>query len=198
MKKVRLKVIGISYSQTQSGAYALILAEENGNRRIPIVIGGFEAQAIVVKLENLVPPRPLTHDLLLLFSAEFGITMFEVLIYKLEEGVFYSRLLCNNGEKEVLIESRTSDAVALALRFECPIYITEDILDKVGITITPSTADENVKPAVNDILEPEKIKFDGYSTDELLKMIDEAVKTESYEKAATIRDEIERRKTKKK
>jgi hypothetical protein len=196
MKKVRLKVIGIFYSQTQSGVCALILAEENGNRRIPIVIGGFEAQAIVVKLENLVPPRPLTHDLL--FSAEFGITMFEVLIYKLEEGVFYSRLLCNNGEKEVLIESRTSDAVALALRFECPIYITEDILDKVGITIVPSTADENVSPAVNDILEPEKIKFDGYSTDELLKMIDEAVKTESYEKAAAIRDEIERRKTKKK
>jgi len=198
MKKVRLKVIGISYSQTQSGAYALILAEENGNRRIPIIIGGFEAQAVVVKLENLVPPRPLTHDLLLLFAGEFGISVSEVLIYKLEEGVFYSRLLCNNGEKEVLIESRTSDAVALALRFGCPINIAEDILDNVGIAVVPSTADESASSAVENFLEPEKIKYDGYSTDELFKMIDEAVKTENYEKAATIRDEIERRKTKKK
>jgi bifunctional DNase/RNase len=193
MKKVRLKVVGISYSQTQSGAYALILAEENGNRRIPINIGGFEAQAIVVKLENLVPPRPLTHDLFLLFAHEFGITVLEVFIYKLEEGVFYSRLLCNNGEKEILIESRTSDAIALALRFGCPIYMTDDILDKAGIAITPSNTDETV----DNILEPEKVKYDVYSNDELLKMIDEAVKTENYEKAAAIRDEMERRKKKK-
>ena len=191
MKKVRLKVIGISYSQTQSGAYALILAEENGNRRIPIIIGGFEAQAIVVKLENLAPPRPLTHDLLLLFAGEFGISVSEILIYKLDEGVFFSRLLCSNGKKEILIESRTSDAVALALRFGCPIYITEDILDKVGIAITPSSADETD----DSILEPEK--YDGYSNDELFKMIDDAIKTEDYEKAAAIRDEIKRRKAKK-
>ena len=198
MKKIKLKVIGISYSQTQSGAYALILAEENGNRRIPIIIGGFEAQAIVVKLENITPPRPLTHDLLLLFAHEFGISVFEVLIYKLEDGVFFSRLLCNNGDKEILIDSRTSDAVALALRFGCPIYITDDILDKVGITITLSNVDEDADPMVDNILEPEKIKYDGYSDDELFKMIDEAIKTENYEKAATIRDEIERRKMKKK
>ena len=195
MKKFRLKVIGISYSQTQSGAYALILAEENGNRRIPIIIGGFEAQAIVVKLENIAPPRPLTHDLLLLLAREFGISVLEVLIYKLEEGVFYSRLVCNNGEKEVLIESRTSDAVALALRFGCPIYITEDILDKVGISISFSNAEEDTD---NNILEPENVKYDGYTNDELSKMIDEAVKKEDYEKAAVIRDELERRKKKKK
>ena len=195
MKKIKLKVIGISYSQTQSGAYALILAEENGNRRIPIIIGGFESQAIVVKLENISPPRPLTHDLLLLFANEFGISVLEVLIYKLEEGVFFSRLLCNNGEKEILIDSRTSDAVALALRFGCPIYITEDILEKVGIIIEPSNTDDNAGTAAdNNILEPEKVKYDGYSNDELLKMIDGAVKTEDYEKAAAIRDEIERRK----
>jgi bifunctional DNase/RNase len=193
MKKVRLKVIGISYSQTQSGAYALILAEEKGNRRIPIIIGGFEAQAIVVKLENLTPPRPLTHDLLLLFAREFGITVLEVLIYKLEEGVFFSRLLCNNGEKEILIESRTSDAVALALRFGCPIYMTEDILDKAGITINVSNTGEDT----NSDIEPGNMKYDGYSNDELFKMIDEAVKTEDYEKAAVIRDELERRKKKK-
>jgi len=194
MKKVRLKVIGISYNQTQSGAYALILAEEKGNRRIPIIIGGFEAQAIVVKLENLPPPRPLTHDLLLLFAREFGITILEVLIYKLEEGVFFSRLLCNNGDKEILIDARTSDAVALALRFGCPIYITEDILEKAGITINISNTGES---ADSDI-EPENMKYDGYSNDELFKMIDESIKTEDYEKAAVIRDELEKRKKKKK
>ena len=115
MKRVKLKVLGISYSQTQSGAYALILVEENGVRRVPIIIGGFEAQAIVIKLENLEPPRPLTHDLFRNFAVEFNITIIEVMIYKLEEGVFYSRLICNNGEKEISIDSRTSDAVALAL-----------------------------------------------------------------------------------
>ena len=125
MKRVKLKVLGISYSQTQSGAYALILVEENGNRRIPIIIGGFEAQAIVIKIENLEPPRPLTHDLFKSFADEFNISMVEVVIHKLEEGVFYSRLLCNNGDKELSIDSRTSDAVALALRFDCPIYIAK-------------------------------------------------------------------------
>ena len=117
--------------------------------------------------------------------------MFEVLIYKLEDGIFFSKLLCTNGEKEIAIESRTSDAVALALRFGCPIYMAEDILDNVGITITSSTIDEEA-----DILEPEKTKYDGYSNDELSKMIDDAVKKEDYEKAAIIRDELERRKKK--
>ena len=194
MKKVKLKVIGVSYSQTQSGAYALILSEENGNRRIPIIIGGFEAQAIVVKLENLAPPRPLTHDLLVLFAHKFGIAVLEVFIYKLEEGVFFSRLVCNNGEKEILIDSRTSDAIALALRFGCPIYITEDILDKAGIAINLSDADEST----DSDIESENIKYNGYSNEELSKMISEAVKMEDYEKAAVIRDELERRKKKKK
>jgi bifunctional DNase/RNase len=133
MKRVKLKVLGISYSQTQSGAYALILVEEKGERRVPIIIGGFEAQAIVIKLENLDPPRPLTHDLFRNFAAEFAISVIEVMIYKLEEGVFYSRLLCTNGEKEISIDSRTSDAVALALRFGCPIYITEEYLTRPAL-----------------------------------------------------------------
>ena len=187
MKKIKLKVIGISYSQTQSEAYALILAEENGNRRLPIIIGGFEAQAIVVKLENITPPRPLTHDLLSLFAYEFGISVLEVLIYKFEEGVFYSRLVCNNGEKEVLIDGRTSDAVAIALRLGCPIYITEDILDKAGITI-------NLSNDTSSDVEHKETKYNSYSNDELSKMINEAIKTEDYEKAAVIRDELERRK----
>jgi len=197
MKRVKLKVLGISYSQTQSGAYALILVEENGERRVPIIIGGFEAQAIVIKLENLDPPRPLTHDLFRSFAAEFNITIIEVMIYKLEEGVFYSRLLCNNGEKEISIDSRTSDAVALALRFGCPIYITEEILEKAGITITAAEADTSSDADSENLFETGNSKFDSYSDEELYKMIDEAVKTEDYERAASIRDEIDKRKKRK-
>jgi len=194
MKRVKLKVMGISYSQTQSGAYALILIEENGERRIPIIIGGFEAQAIVIKLENLDPPRPLTHDLFKKFADEFNISVSEVMIYKLEEGVFFSKLVCNNGEKEYSIDSRTSDAVAIALRFGCPIFITEDILEKAGITINPTGAEISTVNEVDSLFEPESTKYDSYSDEELYKMIDEAVKTEDYERAAAVRDEIEKRK----
>ena len=197
MKRVKLKVMGISYSQTQSGAYALILIEENGERRIPIIIGGFEAQAIVIKLENLDPPRPLTHDLFKKFADEFNISVTEVMIYKLEEGVFFSKLVCNNGVKTYSIDSRTSDAVAIALRFGCAIYITEDILDKAGITISPSDSEISVSNEVDAIFETESTKYESYSDEELYKIIDEAVKTEDYERAAAIRDEIEKRKKKK-
>jgi bifunctional DNase/RNase len=197
MKRIRLKVMGISYSQTQSGAYALILIEENGERRIPIIIGGFEAQAIVIKLENLDPPRPLTHDLFKKFADEFNISIIEVMIYKLEEGVFFSTLVCNNGEKEYSIDSRTSDAVAIALRFGCPIYITEEILEKAGITINPTEAELSTADAVEGLLESESTKYDTYTDEELYKIIDESVKTEDYERAAAVRDEIEKRKKKK-
>lgn len=197
MKRVRLKVMGISYSQTQSGAYALILTEEAGDRRIPIIIGGFEAQAIVIRLENLNPPRPLTHDLFKMFADEFRISVLEVFIYKLEEGVFFSKLICNNGDKEISIDSRTSDAVALALRFSCPIFINEDILEAAGITVNPDTTDISSGDSVDNILEPESSKYDSLADEELYKMIDDAVKTEDYEKAAAIRDELEKRKRKK-
>ena len=196
MKRVKLKVMGISYSQTQSGAYALILIEENGDRRIPIIIGGFEAQAIVIKLENLDPPRPLTHDLFKKFADEFNISVIEVMIYKLEEGVFFSRLICNNGEKEYSIDSRTSDAVAIALRFGCPIYITEEILQKAGITVNPTDSEISPVNQVESFFEPDKAKYDTYSDEELFKMIDEAIKTEDYERAAAVRDEIDKRRKK--
>jgi uncharacterized protein len=195
MKRVKLKVMGISYSQTQSGAYALILLEENGDRRIPIIIGGFEAQAIVIKLENLDPPRPLTHDLFKKFADEFRIYVTEVMIYKLEEGVFFSKLVCNNGEKEYSIDSRTSDAVALALRFGCPIFITEEILDKAGITINPSDTDSSQS---GDEESQTGNKYDQYTDDELVKIIDDSVKSEDYERAAAVRDELDKRKKKKK
>lgn len=197
MKRVKLKVMGISYSQTQSGAYALLLVEEDGERRIPIIIGGFEAQAIVIKLENLDPPRPLTHDLFKNFADKFDISVIEVIIYKLEEGVFFSKLVCNNGDKEFSIDSRTSDAVAIALRFECPIYITEDILDKAGIYINPADSEEGSANESGDILETKNTKYESYSDEELYKMIDEAIKTENYELAASLRDEIAKRKGKK-
>jgi bifunctional DNase/RNase len=196
MKRIKLKVMGISYSQTQSGAYALILIEENGDRRIPIIIGGFEAQAIVIKLENLDPPRPLTHDLFKKFADEFNISVIEVMIYKLEEGVFFSKLVCNNGEKEYSIDSRTSDAVAIALRFGCPIYITEEILKKAGITVNPTDSELTSVNEVESFFEPEKTKYDTYSDEELYKMIDDAIKTEDYERAAAVRDEISKRKKK--
>ncbi len=197
MKRVKLKVLGISYSQTQSGAYALILTEEDGERRVPIIIGGFEAQAIVIKLENLEPPRPLTHDLFRSFADEFNIAVTEVMIYKLEEGVFYSKLVCSNGEKEIEIDSRTSDAVAIALRFGCPIYITEDILEKAGITVSPTETNQSgIAPENENDEEPGKSEFEKYPEDELYRMIDESVRTEDYERAAAIRDEIEKRKKK--
>jgi bifunctional DNase/RNase len=196
MKRVKLKVMGISYSQTQSGAYALILIEENGDRRIPIIIGGFEAQAIVIKLENLDPPRPLTHDLFKKFADEFNIAVIEVMIYKIEEGVFFSKLVCNNGVKEYSIDSRTSDAVAIALRFGCPIYITDDILKKAGITVNSPESELSSVNEVENFFEPESTKYDTFSDEELFKMIDEAIKTEDYEKAAAVRDEISKRRKK--
>lgn len=195
MKRVKLKVMGISYSQTQSGAYALLLIEENGDRRIPIIIGGFEAQAIVIKLENLEPPRPLTHDLFKKFADQFNIAVIEVMIDKLEEGVFFSKLVCNNGEKEYLIDSRTSDAVALALRFGCPIYINEDILEKAQLTNSPSETELSVQSEVESSVKAGS-RYSSFSDEELYKMIDEAVKVEDYERAASIRDEIEKRKEK--
>jgi bifunctional DNase/RNase len=196
MKRVKLKVMGMSYSQTQSGAYALLLIEENGDRRIPIIIGGFEAQAIVIKLENLEPPRPLTHDLFKKFADQFKIAVTEVMIHKLEEGVFYSRLICNDGKNEYSIDSRTSDAVAIALRFACPIYIAEEILDKAQLTNSPS--DTEIIPAnENDPKNEPNGRYESYADEELYKMIDDAVKTEDYERAASIRDEIEKRKKKK-
>jgi bifunctional DNase/RNase len=198
MKRVKLKVTGISYSQTQSGAYALILNEENGDRRIPIIIGGFEAQAIVIKLENLDPPRPLTHDLFKRFADEFNISVTEVMIYKLEEGVFFSKLVCNSRDKEFSIDSRTSDAVALALRFGCPIYVDEDILDKAGITINSTDSEFPSPNETENNISSESNKYDSYSDEELYKIIDESVKTEDYERAAAVRDEIEKRKKKKK
>ncbi|RPH31719.1 MAG: hypothetical protein EHM93_12285 [Bacteroidales bacterium] len=195
MGKVKLNVLGISYSQTQSGAYALVLSEEEGKRRIPIIIGGFEAQSIAIQIEGLTPPRPLTHDLFLNFAKSYSIEIIEVQIYKLEEGVFFSKLHCDNGKKEVYIDARTSDAIALALRFKCPIYTTEEIIEKAGIILEFDGTEEEVeKASAPDRRESSDSAIYGkMSLSELKIALEEAVLNEDYEKASKIRDEIKKR-----
>ena len=196
MQKVRLNILGLSVSQTQSGAYALVLAEENGDRRIPIIIGPVEAQAIAIQLEGLKPPRPLTHDLFRNMASTFDISISEVIIYKLEEGIFFSELVCKLGSKETRIDSRTSDAVALALRFKCPIYTTEEILKKAGIVLdpeSPSAEDFEEEPASSGSSKGEP-EFEQYTVNELTDMMNESIRNENYERASKIRDEINRRK----
>jgi uncharacterized protein len=199
---IKLNVLGISYSQTQSGAYALILTEENGDRRIPIIVGGFEAQAIAIELEGLKPPRPLTHDLFLSFANAYEINITEVIIYKLEEGVFYSQLLCDNGSEKITLDARTSDAIALALRFKCPIYTTEEIISKAGIVLDFDSETPKKRPSIKedsieeDVFEAETItrsEFKKLNMDELEKLLKEAVDNEDYERASLLRDEIQRR-----
>ncbi|MDR1865849.1 MAG: bifunctional nuclease family protein [Bacteroidales bacterium] len=188
MNKVFLNVLGISYSQTQTGAYALILGEENGNRRIPIIIGGFEAQAIAIQLEGLKPPRPLTHDLFFTFATEYDIILETVYIFRLEEGIFYSKLVCNNGIRKVELDARTSDAIALALRFQCPIYTTEEIIERAGVVFThdpqPKSAKKNARK--EEVLRSKNMV-------ELENLLNEAIRHEDYERASQIRDEINRR-----
>lgn len=203
MNKIKLNVLGISYSQTQSGAYALVLNEENGDRRIPIIVGGFEAQSIAIQLEGLNPPRPLTHDLFLSFANAFKIKLLEVVIHKLEEGVFYSKLVCDNGKETVTIDSRTSDAIALALRFSCPIFTTDDILQKAGVVLDfdkDSVKKKGTVVSEEKSSKKEKEQESEYSyidLDELQRMLEESIGNENYEKATLIRDEMNRRKKKK-
>jgi uncharacterized protein len=203
MGKIKLNVLGISYSQTQSGAYALVLSEENGNRRIPIIVGGFEAQAIAIELEGLAPPRPLTHDLFKNFADSYGITILEVNIHKLEDGVFFANIQCDRGGQTMILDARTSDAIALALRFSCPIYTTDEIVEKAGIVLDFEKGAEFEHPGVSmeeDKPGAEKKQTDiphsdlaDTSIDDLKKMLAEAVSKEDYEKASKIRDEINHR-----
>jgi len=194
MEKVRLNILGLSVSQTQSGAYALVLSEKEGKLRIPVIIGAIEARSIAIQMEGLNPPRPLTHDLFVSLASAYGIYISEVLIYKLEEGIFYSKLYCVQDSKEIEIDSRTSDAVALALRFKCPIYTTKEILNKAGILLNPESSiftgySEKISPGYHS-----ENEFEKYSVDQLKKLLKNDVTEENYEQASKIRDEIKRRK----
>ncbi|MBT7276865.1 MAG: bifunctional nuclease family protein [Woeseiaceae bacterium] len=199
MKTVQLSIIGLTYSQTQNNAYALLLGEEEGPRRLPIVIGSFEAQSIAIALEkDILPPRPLTHDLFTSFALTFNIYLKKVMIHKLEEGIFYSSLVCElNGEIHQ-IDSRTSDAVALALRFNCPIYTYEEILEKAGIILDDQTS--KVTKKIESKAKPKPVKKEQVKSSEsdlkrlsekaLTKELNLALEKEDYELAAIIRDEL--------
>ncbi len=206
MKKVRLEIVGLSYSQTQSGAYALVLGESSGTRRLPIIIGGFEARAIAIELEKMSPSRPLTHDLFKAFAQTFNITVNEVLIYNLVEGIFYAKLICTDGTREVEIDARTSDAIALAVRFNCSIYTYEFILKNAGIVLdddaetTPLAETGAVEPTGKTKVKEESgsasesDEYKGKSSEELKNMLQIALDEEKYEMASKIRDELNQRK----
>ena len=209
MSLVRLKIKGISYSQTQNGAYALILNEVDGERKLPIVIGAFEAQSIAIALEKEIkPPRPLTHDLFKNFADRFQIVIKQVIIHKLVDGVFYSSIICERDKIEEIIDARTSDAIALALRFDAPIFTYKAILDKAGIFLKFSSKDKEEEGddsiMVDEILqEGEAVELDPgsaapykeMSMEDLRKELEKAVASEDYEKAAKLRDEISKRKS---
>ncbi|WBX73430.1 bifunctional nuclease family protein [Tenacibaculum pacificus] len=194
MSLIKLNIKGISYSQTQSGAYALVLSETKGERTLPIIIGAFEAQSIAIALEKEIrPPRPLTHDLFKTFSDRFSIKVIQVIIHKLVDGVFYSSLICERDGLEEIIDARTSDAIALAVRFEAPIFTYENILDKAGVSLK---MDEEL--IIEEDLDSDEIEFSleeddddiEISLSELHAQLNEAVANENYELAAQIRDEI--------
>ncbi|MBD45757.1 MAG: hypothetical protein CMC65_11225 [Flavobacteriaceae bacterium] len=206
MSLIKLNIKGISYSQTQNGAYALILSEENGDQKLPIVIGAFEAQSIAIALEKeIMPPRPLTHDLFKTFAIRYDIVVQQVIIHKLLDGVFYSSIICERDGIEEIIDARTSDAIALALRFDVPIFTYKNILDKAGIKteVEPYKNDLSKKAAtvIKQLITGDDKKssistredFSKHSLKKLKKMLEDAVNSEEYEKAVSIRDEISKR-----
>jgi len=194
MKKIKLDIVGLSYSQTQSGAYALVLGEVGGRRRLPIIIGSFEAQAIAIEIEKMTPSRPLTHDLFKSLAQAYHVSIQEIIIYNLVDGIFYSKLVCSDGKKSIEIDARTSDAIAIAVRFDCPIYTYEFILSSAGIVIEGN--DFVYLENINETPEEQtpSAGFASLSIDELKTKLQEALHDEAYEKAAKLRDELSKRK----
>jgi bifunctional DNase/RNase len=197
MKKIKLDIVGLSYSQTQSGAYALVLGEINGRRRLPIIIGAFEAQAIAIEIEKMTPSRPLTHDLFKSLAGSYSINIQEIIIYNLIDGIFFAKLICSDGKKTSEIDARTSDAIALAVRFDCPIYTYEFILATAGIVIEGNEFVflENIEAPAEEKAVSATINFSSLTEDELKAKLKDALADEAYEKAAKIRDELSRRKS---
>lgn len=192
MEKIRLEIIAMKYSQSQSGAYALILEERNGRRRLPIIIGSFEAQAIAIELEKIKTPRPLTHDLFKSFAESFGIRLTEVVINKFQDGVFFAKLVCRQDDMEQEVDSRTSDAIALSLRFNCPIFTYDSILEAAGIMAEDEPEQE---PGMAEPEEPPEKQEDlsDLPDMEIRELLQLAIENEDYEKASLIRDELKKR-----
>ena len=194
--KIKLEILGLSYSQTQTGAYALVLGESSGKRRLPIIIGNFEAQAIAIELEHMKPSRPLTHDIFKTFADTFEIQISEVIVYNLLEGIFFAKLICQKpGEDQIEIDTRTSDAIALAVRFKCPIYTYEFILSSAGIILD----DDEIESLGEDLPVEEEASesssaYGNMTKEELESELSQAIANEDYEKASELHDEIERRK----
>lgn len=199
MKKIELEIVALSHSITQTHSYAVVLGEVNGLRRLPIVIGGFEAQAIAVALEKMQPSRPLSHDLMKNFMNAFGIDLHEIIICDLQEGIFYSKLVCSSENDTVEIDSRTSDALALAVRFGCPIYTYENILESAGILMEDKGTGKKKKTKQEATIEQEpsgKEDLKTMSLEELNVLLNEVLENEDYIRAVAIRDEINSRKKK--
>ena len=191
-QRIRLKVLGISYSQIQSGAYALILAQVDGPYRIPVVIGASEAQSIAIRLESIIPPRPMTHDLFVSFAHAFGVKLKEVFIYKFEDGIFSSELTFTDGERTIVLDSRTSDAIGIALRTKSPIYTTKEILDETGFILEETTANDSHRQ-VEEEMETESPKLENYAVEELERTLEKLIAQENYEEAAKVSEILNRK-----
>nr|AOE12565.1 conserved hypothetical protein [uncultured bacterium]CCF99909.1 protein containing DUF151 [uncultured Flavobacteriia bacterium] len=199
-QKIQLEIVGLSYSQTQTGAYALVLGEQDGQRRLPVIIGNFEAQSIAIELEDMQPSRPLTHDIFKTFAESFQIAVLEVIIYNLVEGVFFAKIVCEREGERTEIDARTSDAIALAVRFKCPMYTYEFILEKAGIIldddseIKESDVDEQETAGQKiEVKGKKSSQFNDMSIPELEDELNKAIEAEDYERASNIRDEISSR-----
>jgi uncharacterized protein len=200
VKKIKLEILGLSSSQSQTGSFALVLGETEGNRRLPIIIGMFEAQAIAIEIEKIIPNRPMTHDLFKSFANNFHFTVEEIIISDLKEGVFFAKIICSDGLKKTEIDARPSDAIAIGLRFDSPIYTYETILAEAGIVLTDESEEEKVepkaeaakvKPAKREPTRKDDLK--NYSIEKLTDLLKDAIDKEDYERAAKIRDELSKR-----
>ena len=193
MEKLKLEILGLSSSQSQTGSFALVLGEVKGSRRLPIIIGMFEAQAIAIEIEKIIPNRPMTHDLFKSFASSFDYSVDEIVISDLKEGVFFAKIVCNNGTNKVEVDARPSDAIAIGLRFNAPIFTYESILSEAGIVLTEESEED--EPDIKaEIIRPKSMEKEGalkdYSMDKLNELLKEALDKEDYERAAKIRDEL--------
>ncbi|WP_161888150.1 bifunctional nuclease family protein [Pontibacter russatus] len=199
MEKIQLEILGLSSSQSQTGSFALVLGERDGNRRLPIIIGMFEAQSIAIQIEKINPNRPLTHDLFKTFAEQVDVTITEILISDLKEGVFYSKIMCTDGTRDFELDSRPSDAIAIGLRFGVPIYTVESVLSEAGIILSDLEDEEEesdemaVKSTPSSASSSAREPLNQTSVDDLNKMLNEALEKEDYERAAKIRDELNKR-----